>query len=85
MTRFPPSSEDVFDDGLDPEGPSEADLDRFGDEQVRCWNCHAHYYDQLEHCPHCGSAHRKPGAGMPTWMWALAAAGVVGFLFVFVF
>ena len=86
MARTPPDFEDDgFDDGLDPEGPSAADLDRFGDEQVACWNCGADYYDQLDACPHCNAAVRRPGSSMPTWMWVVAAAGVAAFLFVFVF
>jgi len=85
MARTPPGSDDPFDDGLDPDGPSAADLDRFGGEHAACWNCGAEYYDQLDHCPHCNAPARRPGPGMPAWMWVVAAAGVVGFLFVFVF
>ena len=86
VSRYPPSSDELYDDeGLDPEGPSADDLDRFGDEQITCWNCGADYYDQLERCPHCNALPRNPSGGMPAWMWVVATAGIVAFLFVFVF
>ena len=41
-------------EGLDPEGPSAEDLDRFGSELNICPNCHQTIYDQSEICPECG-------------------------------
>ncbi len=41
-------------EGLDPEGPSGSDLDRFGDELTSCKRCGGSMYDQAEICPHCG-------------------------------
>ena len=41
-------------EGLDPEGPSAEDLDKFGDELDTCPNCKATIYDQSEMCPRCG-------------------------------
>jgi len=43
-----------LDEGLDPEGPSADDLDRFGDELNPCPNCGAEVYDQADICPACG-------------------------------
>jgi len=80
MGRYPPSREDEFDDGFDPEGPSADDLDRFGDEAITCWNCGAQYYDELTSCPRCGAPVTKPGSKMPTWAVVLAALGFLGFL-----
>lgn len=59
-------------EGLDPEGPSAADLDRFGDELVRCPHCGARIYDQAELCPKCGMALGARPARLPAW-----AVGVV--------
>ena len=41
-------------EGLDPEGPSAHDLDKFGDELTTCPSCQRQIYDQAEICPHCG-------------------------------
>lgn len=41
-------------EGLDPEGPSGVDLDRFGSELDTCPNCKSTIYDQSEICPRCG-------------------------------
>ena len=39
---------------LDPDGPSADDLDRFGDEMMRCSSSGREVYDQAEICPICG-------------------------------
>ena len=49
-------AEPELDEGLDPEGPSAADLDRFGGESVVCPECGFEVYDQAEVCPRCGRA-----------------------------
>lgn len=36
------------------EGPSAADLDRFGGDTGYCPACGAEVYDQAEFCPECG-------------------------------
>tara|TARA_R110002072_G_scaffold42064_4_gene117528 strand:+ start:88896 stop:89156 length:261 start_codon:yes stop_codon:yes gene_type:complete len=41
-------------EGLDPDGPSASDLDRFGSEVSPCPNCGASIYDQTEMCHKCG-------------------------------
>lgn len=46
--------EPSFDEGLDPEGPSAADLERFGDEFITCPSCGADVYDQATSCARCG-------------------------------
>lgn len=81
---YEPQSPDPEPD-LDPEGPSEADLDRFGDESVTCPNCGADYYDQLDACPHCAT---EPGAGKPPmagWLMALIGLTIAGFVMVAIF
>ena len=63
-------------EGLDPEGPSAADLDRFGGELDRCPACGLEVYDQAELCPSCGHAMER-AVTSPRWVvWIafLAAA-----------
>jgi hypothetical protein len=54
-------------EGLDPDGPSAADLDRFGDELVPCPACKARIYDQSEICPKCGHILEAPAKTLPLW------------------
>jgi uncharacterized paraquat-inducible protein A len=54
-------------EGLDPEGPSAADLDRFGDELIPCPACKAQIYDQSEFCPRCGHVLEAPARTLPLW------------------
>ena len=49
-----PRSDWDLSEGLDPEGPSAMDLDRFGSELDICPNCKSTIYDQAELCPRCG-------------------------------
>ncbi|MDQ7014320.1 MAG: zinc ribbon domain-containing protein [Planctomycetota bacterium] len=60
--------EPEIDEGLDPDGPSAADLDEFGGEFIRCPHCGQEHYDQAELCPHCGMAREdEPEGGVPIW------------------
>lgn len=70
-----PTRDPDFDEGLDPEGPSAEDLDRFGDEMITCRECGHRYYDQAEICPACGLPAGHEPAGPP--VWALITAVVV--------
>ncbi len=70
---------------LDPEGPSEADLDRFGDEFLTCSACGADYYDQLDACPHCSTEAGAAKPPMAGWLMAVIGLVVVGFLLVAIF
>ena len=54
------SYESDYDEGLDPEGPSAEDLDRFGSEYRRCASCGASFYDQATVCPSCGHIAGQP-------------------------
>lgn len=50
-----------LDEGLDDDGPSADDLDRFGDEFATCPACGAAIYDQAALCHVCGHAvHDEP-------------------------
>jgi uncharacterized OB-fold protein len=74
----------AYDEGLDPDGPSEADLDRFGGETVTCASCGADHYDQLDTCPHCNASmnDKKP---MPGLIMLVVAAVIVAFIIIVVF
>ena len=61
-----------FDEGLHPEGPSAADLDRFGDEFHRCRACGHEFYDQADICPRCGCPITAPERGVPVWAVVVA-------------
>lgn len=77
MTRLPPDAEPAYDEGLDPDGPSAADLDRFGDELTVCRECGERFYDQAELCPACGMPVREPERHMPGWVFVTTAAVIV--------
>lgn len=59
-------------EGLDPEGPSGDDLDRFGDELVPCASCGRRVYDQAEVCPICGGFVHKTLSKTPKWAFLVA-------------
>lgn len=71
-------------EGLDPEGPSAADLDRYGDELVSCIHCGARIYDQAELCPRCGAIQEEVERTVAWWMYAVVIL-LVGLLLMFVF
>lgn len=74
-----------LDEGLHPEGPSAADLDRFGDEFATCPNCGKAFYDQAEICPHCGEAMNGESTGLPLWAVVTVAVVLVAFVLFWVF
>lgn len=55
-------------EGLDPEGPSGSDLDRFGDELTSCRRCGGSMYDQAEICPHCGEYAVESAKTLSVWV-----------------
>jgi uncharacterized protein (DUF983 family) len=73
------------DEGLDPEGPSRDDLERFGDEFRTCPECGAAVYDQTPVCPECGHAFGDRAGSMPVWVVAVAVITVLAFVAVFAF
>lgn len=66
----------------DPDGPSQADLERFSSEFKQCPNCSEEVYDQAEFCTACH--HAFDGAdsprGIPAWAYVLAFVLVVTLL-----
>jgi len=68
-------------EGLDPEGPSGADLDRFGDELTPCRHCGKHIYDQAEICPHCGGYVVESSKTISVWSLAGVLLLIVLLLF----
>lgn len=73
-----------LDEGLDPEGPSPDDLERFGDELIDCPECGRAVYDQAELCPDCGHALSREPRGLPNWAIIVVGVILAGFLLVFV-
>lgn len=71
-------------EGLDPEGPSGADLDRFGDELTRCKRCGQSMYDQATVCPSCGELVEEGEKRLSVWM-ILGLIGLIVLMLMFVF
>ena len=70
------------------EGPSEADLDRFGGETRLCPACHTEVWDGASICPECGlilddAPMRSGGLRRTVFTVGLILAGVA-FILVFV-
>lgn len=81
--RDPSESWDLS-EGLDPEGPSAQDLDRFGSEMDTCPNCGSSIYDQAEMCPKCGWYLGETPKSMPVWI-VLIACGLIVLMLLWVF
>ena len=62
-------------EGLEPDGPSAEDLDRFGSEMMSCPACGAMMYDQAERCPACGEYVIEEPKRLS--VWALVLTGVL--------
>ena len=71
-------------EGLDPEGPSAHDLDRFGSEMDRCPNCGESIYDQAEMCPQCGWYLGENPRSLSPWVM-VGVFGLVVILLVWAF
>ena len=71
----------------DSEGPSAADLDRFGGETHTCPDCRAEVYDGASICPHCGGFLDDATLGAGRAKRALFTVGLIlaGVAFVLVF
>lgn len=68
-------------EGLDPEGPSASDLDKFGSELDSCPNCKSTIYDQSEMCPECGWYLGELEKSVSLWVFV----GVVGLIVILLF
>lgn len=84
MARRRPPADD-WEEGLDPDGPSPEDLDRFGDEFQTCPNCGASVYDQAELCARCGHAFNQRPGGLPMWAILTAIAVLGAFVLYWIF
>ena len=61
----------------DHEGPSEADIERFGDAIQKCPECKSELYDDAEVCWKCGHAMMAADRTKPVPKWMVIAAGLV--------
>ncbi len=68
----------------DPEGPSEADLERFGDEFRTCPECSSLVYDQSDICQACGYVFVRDETGLPKWVVAVILVVLAAFVLVVV-
>jgi hypothetical protein len=82
---MPHDHEHDLDDGLDPEGPSADDLERFGGDDDPCPACGRAVYHDMAACPHCGAdldgaASARVGR-IPAWgVWVVVAGVLAAFL-----
>lgn len=54
------------------EGPSDADLERFGDVTVKCRHCGATLHDDVQVCWKCGMALGAAGESRGSGWWVVA-------------
>jgi hypothetical protein len=63
--------EEYQDPDVDPDGPSEADLERFGGVTINCAGCGTELLDDVQECWKCGravgAAKGSHESGLPTW------------------
>lgn len=71
-------------EGLDPEGPSAEDLDKFGSELDTCPHCGSTIYDQSEMCPQCGWYLGAEPKTVPIWVF-VGVFGLVALMLLWVF
>lgn len=72
-------------DDFDPEGPTQADIERFNSPTVRCRNCKRDVFDDTVACPHCGELiDTIEEKHMPVWAMVTLAVVVLGFALLFV-
>lgn len=64
------------DDEID-EGPSDADLERFGGETTRCKSCGASVYDDSEWCHKCGAVLSDPEEGRKPTVMVLVVVAIL--------
>jgi len=75
----------VTDYDPDPEGPSEADVERFGSETALCPQCGAAVWDQATICNNCGAVlDSEGGKKMPVWVFVATILALIAFALVFV-
>jgi uncharacterized paraquat-inducible protein A len=82
MSRQPAYSDDPEDqdeeDGLDPEGPDESDMDYSDDPDLEvCPHCRKMIYEGAEKCPHCGMYISAEDAPLSRRAWIILAIGIV--------
>ena len=83
MARWPSENDENTDsdwdlsEGLDPDGPSALDLDRFGDELSNCPECQKTIYDQIALCPHCGHAPGETSPSVSLWVVGVVLVVIV--------
>jgi len=81
--------DDLLEDELDPEGPSEADLAEFGDDggvdTVECPRCGSDVCQGVDRCPACGADLGEPPDGAQNAATFVAVACFVAIVAWFVY
>lgn len=72
-----------YDDNLDPDGPSAADIARFDRDGSDCPSCGSEVFDDATVCPICGELLADGGA--TTKPWAAIVAGLILLAFVLIY
>ncbi|MEL7474106.1 MAG: hypothetical protein AAGK04_12380 [Planctomycetota bacterium] len=66
----------------DPEGPSEADLARFGSDTRACPNCGSDVYDEATVCQTCGEIISETKSASKGWVVWVAIIALIAFILV---
>jgi len=75
MTRRTMKRPDVLD-----EGPSEEDLQAFGDVTRECPACKSEIYDDVAICWKCGHALTRKSSGPPKWVIGVVLCILLAFV-----
>lgn len=65
------------------DGPTAADIERFGDVTQTCPECGKEVFDDTDICYHCGHAIRKDPASARTPRWVIVVIIIIVLTFVF--
>jgi len=69
----------------DCEGPSDADLDRFGGDSAHCSNCGEEIWHDTPICPNCRTiVEERLDSSKKPWVVAVGVVALIAFVLVFV-
>jgi len=66
------------------EGPSEADIARFGGDEITCPECDAEVYCDATFCHECGHVMEERTGGSKKWIVVTAGLALVAFVVIYV-
>ncbi len=65
------------------EGPSDADIARFGGDEITCPECATEVYHDATFCHECGHVMEDRSGGSKKWIGVAAVIALIGFIYVF--